>query len=197
MNSAGVQEAVASEVSDRLAKATAELQQKYARGDGGVEESVSAPTGTAYKEAQAKQDKEKAEKKKQKASEQKQKNQVTAAEMDVGDIEEDEVEDEEDYELRRIKEARLRQLKSAHNQKLENIGKGHGQFRDIVQDEFIAQVTSSNVVICLFYHKDFQKCTIMDHHLSKLCQRHIESKFIKINAEKAPFFVEKVSILHE
>lgn len=192
MNSAGTQEAVATEVSERLAKATAELQEKYARGHGGVEESVSAPTGSAYKELHAKEEKEKAEKKQKKASDQKQKNQVAASEMDVGDMDEDEGDGEDDYELRRIKEARLRQIKSAHNQKLENIGKGHGQFREIVQDEFIAQVTSSNVVICLFFHKDFQKCLIMDHHLLKLSQRHIESKFIKINAEKAPFFVEKV-----
>jgi hypothetical protein len=195
MNDAGTQEAVAKEVSDRLAKATSELQEKYARGQGGVEESVSAPTGTAYKEQHAKQEKDKAEKRQMKAAAQKQQNQVAASEMDVGDIDEDEVEDEEDFELRRIKEARLRQIKSAHNQMLENIGKGHGQFRDIVQDEFIGQVTSSNVVICHFYHKDFQKCRVMDHHLAKLAPRHIESKFIKIDAEKAPFFVEKVSIL--
>jgi DNA polymerase III gamma/tau subunit len=195
MNDAGTQEAVAKEVSDRLAKATSELQEKYARGQGGVEESVSAPTGTAYKEQHAQQEKDKAEKRQKKAAAQKQQNQVAASEMDVGDIDEDEVEDEEDFELRRIKEARLRQIKSAHNQMLENIGKGHGQFRDIVQDEFIGQVTSSNVVICHFYHKDFQKCRVMDHHLAKLAPRHIESKFIKIDAEKAPFFVEKVSAL--
>jgi hypothetical protein len=47
MNDAGTQEAVAKEASDRLAKATSELQEKYARGQGGVEESASAPTGTA------------------------------------------------------------------------------------------------------------------------------------------------------
>jgi hypothetical protein len=189
MNEAGVQDAVANEVNERLARATADLQEKYARGKGGVEESVTAPTGTAYKEQAANESKERAAQK-QKNAAQKQKNQVTAADMDV---EEDEVEDEEDYELKRIKEARLKQIKGAHQQKMENISKGHGQFREILQDEFIAEVTSSPVVICSFFHKDFQKCEIMNHHLLKLSQRHIESKFIKINAEKAPFFVEKVS----
>ena len=33
-----------------------------------------------------------------------------------------------------------------------------------------------------------------DHHLAKLAQRHVESKFVKINAAKAPFFVEKLSV---
>ncbi len=50
-------------------------------------------------------------------------------------------------------------------------------------------------VICHFFHRDFQKCEIMNLHLSKLAQRHIESKFVRINAEKTPFFVEKVRIL--
>lgn len=199
MNSADVQDAVANEVNNRLAQATADLQEKYARGKGGVEDSVSAPTGTAYKAKDAKEDKERAVRKEKKENErsaaQKQKNQVAASEMDVNEDEDDIDDDEGDYELRQIKEARLRQIKNAHKQKLENLGKGHGQFREIVQDEFIAEVTSSPVVICLFYHKDFQKCEIMDHHLLKLAQRHIETKFIKINAEKAPFFVEKVRLL--
>ena len=197
MNSADVQDAVATEVNDRLARATADLQEKYARGKGGVEESVTAPTGSAYKEQQAQEAKESAarkESKEAKRSAQSQKNQVAASEMDMGDDDEDE--GEEDYELRQIKEARLKQMKNAHREKLENMGKGHGQFLEIVQDEFIANVTSSPVVICMFFHKDFPRCTIMEHHLNKLAQRHIETKFVKINAEKAPFFVEKVIGCH-
>jgi hypothetical protein len=191
MNTAGTQEAVATEVNERMARATADLQEKYARGKGGVEESVTAPTGSAYKELEAKENKERAERKETKRA-QSQKNQVTASEMEVGDDEDDEGEGNEDYELRLIKEARLKQIKNAHKEKLENMGKGHGQFREIVQDEFIANVTSSPVVVCMFFHRDFPRCTIMEHHLQKLAQRHIETKFVKINAEKAPFFVEKV-----
>jgi len=63
-----------------------------------------------------------------------------------------------------------------------------------VQDEFLAEVTGSTKVICHFYHRDFSRSTIMDHHLQRLAQRHIETKFIKINAEKAPFFVEKLMV---
>ena len=195
MNSADVQDAVANEVNDRLARATADLQEKYARGKGGVEESVSAPTGSAYKELHAQEQKEKSQRKENSRNNaQNQKNQTAAAQMEVGDEAEEEDEDvgSEDYELRLIKEARLKQIKESHKTKLENIGKGHGQFREIVQDEFITEVTSSMKVICLFYHRDFPRCEIMSHHLQKLAQRHIESKFVKVNAEKVPFFVEKV-----
>lgn len=85
-------------------------------------------------------------------------------------------------------------MKSQSIEKAENLGKGHGQYREINQDEFLAEVTSSQRVICHFYHRDFQRCTIMDHHIAKLAPRHIETKFIKINAEKAPFFVNKLII---
>jgi hypothetical protein len=197
MNSADVQDAVATEVNDRLAKATADLAEKYARGKGGVEDSVSAPTGAAYKEVYAQEQKEQKQKAKEneaKRSAQSQKNQMSASEMDVGNegANEDEDDGDEDYELRRIKEQRLRQIKDSHRTKLENAGKGHGQFREVLQDEFLNEVTSSTTVICQFFHRDFPRCEIMSHHLSKLAPRHIESKFIKINAEKAPFFVEKV-----
>ena len=94
-----------------------------------------------------------------------------------------------------LKEARMRQIRSQHQQKIENLGKGHGQYREITQDEFIQEITGSMSVICHFFHRDFQKCEIMNLHLSKLAQRHIESKFVRINAEKTPFFVEKVRIL--
>mmetsp|Transcript_21266 Transcript_21266/g.35622 ORF Transcript_21266/g.35622 Transcript_21266/m.35622 type:complete len:293 (+) Transcript_21266:98-976(+) len=195
MGSAEVQAEVAGEVSNRLERATAELAQKYARGDGGVEDSVTAPTGSAYME---KHKQEVLQKKKEKEN-RSQRNQEAAAHMDVNedvDLDEDldEEDADEDPELRKIRELRLKQMKNLHNQKLENIGKGHGQFREITQDEFIAEVTSSLTVICMFYHRDFPRCDIMEHHLQKLAKRHIESKFVKIDGNKAPFFVQKLMV---
>lgn len=55
-------------------------------------------------------------------------------------------------------------------------------------------MTNSDVVICHFYHRDFARCQIMHHHLRKLASQHIEAKFININAEKAPFFVDKLKV---
>jgi thioredoxin-like negative regulator of GroEL len=102
--------------------------------------------------------------------------------------------EDEDNELRTMREQRLKQLKNAHREKLENIGKGHGQYREIVQDEFLKEVTGSFRVVCQFYHREFPRCAIMDHHLKILSERHIETKFIKIDAEKTPFFVDKLKI---
>mgnify|MGYP001946334092 CR=1 FL=1 len=117
------------------------------------------------------------------------------AERRFGEVDSDEEEGaDDDVELRQLRERRLKEMKRRAEQKLEHIGKGHGQFREIVQDEFLKEVTGSERVICHFYHRDFPRCRIMDMHLEKLAKRHIETKFIKIDADKAPFFVQKLSI---
>lgn len=184
-----VQGDVAEEVNNRLAKATQELQDKYARGEGGKDVSVDGPSGAAYKQKALEEIKAKRERKARAAETMEDR----ADEKAIND--DDEEDDDEDHELRELREQRLRQLKSQKNQIMEDIAKGHGQYREVVQDEFLAEVTASLNVVCHFYHRDFSRCEIMNHHLAKLAPMHVESKFIRINAEKAPFFVEKVSIL--
>ncbi|KAE8885721.1 hypothetical protein PF002_g27208 [Phytophthora fragariae] len=101
---------------------------------------------------------------------------------------------DEDPELERIRAARLKQLKNEFEEKQMLLAKGHGEFREITQDEFLKEVTGSPLVAVHFYHRDFERCKIMDMHLAKLARNHIECKFLKLNAEKAPFFVEKLAI---
>ena len=195
----GMQGAVADEVNNRLTKATSELAERYAQGKGGKDVSVDGPSGTAYKEKQAADQKAKKLAKEQKqsaqdAAENQQKNANVDMDEDEHHEEEENADGDEDVEVRRIREQRLREIKRVAREKLENIGKGHGQYREITQDEFLNEVTSSQRVVCHFYHADFPRCKVIDHHISRLVQRHIETKFIKMNAEKCPFFVSKLSI---
>lgn len=189
----GVQGAMAEEVNNRIQKATGELVDKYASGKGGEEDRsiVDGPTGGAYKEKyRAEQRAKKAlrEKNNQEGNNTQQKK--TNNESDNEDDDDDDA--DEDIELRRIRTNRLRVIKNLQREKVENIGKGHGQYREITQDEFLNEMISSKIVVCHFYHADFARCKIIDHHIQKLVQRHVETKFVKINAEKAPFFVSKV-----
>lgn len=117
-------------------------------------------------------------------------------EQDELDSDDDALLDEldEDPELERIRAARLKQLKHEFEEKQSLLAKGHGEFREITQDEFLKEVTSSPLVAVHFYHRDFERCKIMDMHLQRLARSHIECKFLKLNAEKAPFFVEKLVI---
>jgi thiol-disulfide isomerase/thioredoxin len=69
-----------------------------------------------------------------------------------------------------------------------------GDYREIVQDEFLPTVTSLERVAVHFYHPEFETCMIMDQVLREIAVVHKEVKFVKINAEKAPFFVRKLLI---
>ena len=200
MQNAETQAAVAEEVNDRLERAVSDLASKYAAGKGGVETSVTAPTGAIYKQDEAAR--KMAAKSKRIAAEESQasedrreegfedrENRLAAQLNDAADDDGD-----EDVALRELRESRLKQLKQVQREKLENIGRGHGQYREISQDEFLSEVTSSERVVCHFYHRDAPICEIMHMHLQRLVARHVECKFIKIDAAKAPFFVTKLMI---
>jgi len=174
-----VQAAVAEEVNKRMDKALQEIGDKYAKLE-------LAQAEQAAKAAQADASR----------SDPASKSDTQAREEDNDSDSDAEFLDglDDDPELLRIREARLAQMKAEHAQKNENLSKGHGQYREIVQDEFLPEVTGSKSVICHFYHKHFEKCKVMDKHLRLLCPHHIEAKFVTIDAEKAPFFIGKLQI---
>jgi thioredoxin-like negative regulator of GroEL len=72
--------------------------------------------------------------------------------------------------------------------------KGHGKYQEITETEFLPNVTGSKFVVCHFYHKDFERCKIIDMHLREIARTHVEAKFIYLNAEKAPFFIQKLQV---
>lgn len=106
----------------------------------------------------------------------------------------EENEDSEDV-ISQWREKRLKELQQQSQKIQENITmRGHGEYREISQDEFLPSVTGSETVVCHFYHDDFQRCKILDQHLRVLASLHPETKFVSLNAEKAPFFVEKLTV---
>ena len=95
-----------------------------------------------------------------------------------------------DAELEKIRAARLKQMKKIQEQKKF----GFGDYREIIEPEFLKQVTSFKHVVCHFYHDEFQSCKVMDKHLKRICKLYPSVKFIKLNAVKAPFMTAKLSI---
>ena len=102
--------------------------------------------------------------------------------------------DEDDVGLRALREMRLKDMKAKQSQHQENIIQGHGQYNEISEDQFLTTVTKTKFVVVAFYHKDFERCKIMDHHLGIIARSHTETKFCRIDAEKCPFFVSKLQI---
>lgn len=72
--------------------------------------------------------------------------------------------------------------------------KGHGQYREIEEGDFLKEVTGSDRVICHFFHPEFRRCQIVDKHLTILAAKYLQTKFIKIDVLKAPFFVTKLNV---
>ena len=190
---AGFQQAVQEEVVRRQENAIKEIANKYALGKGGIEESVNAPTGAAYKALDQKVMREKKEALKAKRIDAEMARGKENTELGNEDLDEDGG-DDEDAALRELREERMKALRNEQRETIDQVSKGHGQLRDIVQDDFIQEVTSSDRVIVHFYHRDFERCKVMDHHLRKLAQRHLETKFVRIDAEKTPFFTAKLII---
>jgi hypothetical protein len=53
---------------------------------------------------------------------------------------------------------------------------------------------STKNCIVHFFHSDFRRCKIMDGHLETLAPMHAESRFIRIDVDKAPFLVERLAV---
>lgn len=118
-------------------------------------------------------------------------------ERDVSAAEIDEKADKancDDDELEALRARRREQMKAAMEKKQKNQQLGHGTYDEITEEEFLKTVTSSNLSVVHFYHNMFEKCKIMDMHLGKCARKFFGTRFVKLDAEKAPFFVEKLRI---
>lgn len=100
----------------------------------------------------------------------------------------------DDPELEKLHADRIAALKKEAEKRQELKRHGHGEYREITEAEFLGEVTGSVNVICHFYHREFYRCKIVDKHLKSLTPKYMDTKFIKLDAENAPFFVAKLGI---
>jgi hypothetical protein len=116
---------------------------------------------------------------------------VTQAQIDE---KEDKKAYDDDDSLEAMRAHRRQQMKEAHEKRLKYQALGHGGFDEIEEQAFLKTVTASERCVVHFYHKQFEKCKIMDMHLLKCARKFFGTRFVKLDAEKAPFFVEKLQI---
>ncbi|OIW09837.1 hypothetical protein TanjilG_20544 [Lupinus angustifolius] len=100
----------------------------------------------------------------------------------------------DDPELEKLHADRIAALKKEAEKREAWKKKGHGEYREVTEGDFLGEVTGSEKVICHFYHNEFYRCKIMDKHLKSLSSKHVDTKFIKLDAENAPFFVAKLAV---
>lgn len=108
------------------------------------------------------------------------------------DAEETEEKLEDDIEV--IRQRRLQQLMQESALKNKFLSLGHGTYSEITEAEFLKCCTESPRVVVHFYHKDFRRCAILDSHISKIAPAALGCRFVRIDSEKAPFFVGKLKV---
>ncbi|KAL3675602.1 hypothetical protein R1sor_025550 [Riccia sorocarpa] len=100
----------------------------------------------------------------------------------------------DDPELERLHAERIAALKKEAEKRQVLARKGHGEYREITEADFLGEVTGTERVVCHFFHKEFVRCKIMDKHLRPLAVTYFDTKFLKVDAENCPFFVTKLGI---
>ncbi len=61
--------------------------------------------------------------------------------------------------------------------------------------EFFNAAKKSQRMVVHFYRGATFRCQIVDSHFQRLAPTHVETRFVKIDAEKNPFLVERLGII--
>ena len=52
----------------------------------------------------------------------------------------------------------------------------------VEEGDFLEIVTQTQRVVCHFYHRDFERCKLLDKHLTILARKYFDTRFIKLSA---------------
>merc|ERR1719230_1683527 len=89
----------------------------------------------------------------------------------------------------------MMEMKKKAEQQQMNKCNGHGTLSKISdQQEFFAASKQSDRVVCIFNRNSNKYGKIMLEHMELLAQRHLEARFIWVDAENAPFLTDKLNI---
>lgn len=98
-------------------------------------------------------------------------------------------------DLEELRRKRMEAMKNEHKKKTEMKAIGHGTYEEVLgEKEFFQEAKKSENVVVHFFRTSAWRCEIVDKHLKSLAVKHWGTRFIKINAEKAPYLAEKLHI---
>ncbi|KAL4702292.1 hypothetical protein ACJJTC_019706 [Scirpophaga incertulas] len=98
-------------------------------------------------------------------------------------------------DLETIRQQRIAEMKQRAKQKQEWLANGHGEYTEIDgEKEFFTVCNKSTNVVCHFYRNDTPRCRIVDMHLQTLAKKHVETRFVKLDVERAPFLTGRLKI---
>ncbi|GLH12472.1 Viral IAP-associated factor homolog [Gryllus bimaculatus] len=98
-------------------------------------------------------------------------------------------------DIEKLREKRLQDMKKQAKQHQEWLAMGHGEYSELTEEkEFFDVAKKSQKIVCHFYKSDTPRCKIVDHHLKNLCRSHIETRFCKLDVNRAPFLTGRLRI---
>ena len=100
-----------------------------------------------------------------------------------------------DEDLEKLRMKRIEGMRQAAKRKEEGRAKGHGVLKDIAdQKQFFSEVKESEMVVAHFYRATTKHCAVVDMHLARMAPKHMETKFLRIDAEKSQYLVEQLNV---
>ncbi|CEG35667.1 thioredoxin domain-containing protein 9 [Plasmopara halstedii] len=101
----------------------------------------------------------------------------------------------DDDELERLREKRLQAMQQKARKIQELRAHGHGEYSTICDThDFFEVMKKSDKVVVHFFTPANAFCQLVDSHLTRLAPHHVETKFARINAEKAEYLVDKLGV---
>lgn len=112
------------------------------------------------------------------------------------DLETKKLEELDEDDLERIREKRMAEMRKKQEQMQDWRQKGHGSYQELANEkEFFDAAKGSEHMVCHFFRSSTHRCNILDKHLGLIAQKHLEARFVKLDAEKSPFLAERLRIV--
>jgi len=101
----------------------------------------------------------------------------------------------DDDDLEAIRQKRIDQMKKMAAKRDEWQMAGHGKYEEIADEKaFFDAGKKSKRLIAHFYRDSTFRCKIVDKHFGMLAPKHMETRFVKLNVDKAPFLCKRLNI---
>lgn len=98
-------------------------------------------------------------------------------------------------DVRELQKKRLLELRKKEKLISEWKSKNHGVLTTVVdQGEFFQHVKQSQFVVCLFFKTANKWCDLLRDHLKVIARSHLETRFLEIEGEKAPYLCRKLNV---
>merc|ERR1712135_48443 len=98
-------------------------------------------------------------------------------------------------ELKALRQRRMVAMKAASAEKEAWLANGHGKYEEITDEKtFFQECKNAKNLVVHFYREATFRCKIVDKHLSILAPKHLEAKFVKLDAEKSPFLTQRLNV---